>query len=69
MAVAGPPHPGVCDLAGQLTRLLTRVIWSVICHPLLDLVAGLIVLDYLNLGWPGLATTGGLILAVCSACG
>ena len=48
----------------QLARLLARVVWFVICHPLLDLVAGLIVLDYLNLGWPGLAATGGLILAV-----
>ena len=48
----------------QLARLLARVIWFVICHPLLDLLAGLIVLDYLNLGWPGLAATGGLILAV-----
>jgi DNA segregation ATPase FtsK/SpoIIIE, S-DNA-T family len=48
----------------QLVRLLARVIWFVICHPLLDLVAGLVLLDYLNLGWPGLAATGGLILAV-----
>jgi S-DNA-T family DNA segregation ATPase FtsK/SpoIIIE len=48
----------------QLGRLLARVIWFVICHPLVDLLAGLVVLDYLNLGWPGLAATGGLILAV-----
>ena len=48
----------------QLARLLARVVWFVICHPLLDMVAGLVVLDYLNLGWPGLAATGGLILAV-----
>jgi S-DNA-T family DNA segregation ATPase FtsK/SpoIIIE len=48
----------------QLARLLARMVWFVICHPLLDLVAGLVLLDYFNLGWPGLATTGGLILAV-----
>ena len=42
----------------QLARLLARALWFVICHPLLDMVAGLIILDYLNLGWPGLAVTG-----------
>ena len=51
----------------QLARLLVRVVWFVFCHPLLDLVAGLVVLDYLNLGWAGLAVTGGLILAVLFA--
>ena len=51
----------------QLVRLIWRVIWFVISHPLLDMIAGLIVLDYLNLGWPGLAVTGGLVLAVLVA--
>jgi S-DNA-T family DNA segregation ATPase FtsK/SpoIIIE len=46
----------------QLVRLLGRAVWFVICHPLLDLVAGLIVLDYLNLGWPGLASTAAVIV-------
>ena len=53
----------------QLARLLVRAAWFVICHPLLDTVAGLIVLDYLNLGWPGLAGTAALVLAASSACG
>ena len=48
----------------QLLRLLGRAVWFVICHPLLDLIAGLVVLDYLNLGWPGLAATAGLIVLV-----
>ncbi len=48
----------------QLARLLARVAWFVICHPLLDLVAGLIVLDYLNFGWVGLAVTAALLLIV-----
>jgi len=48
----------------QLARFLVRAAWFVICHPLLDLVAGLIVLDYLNLGWPGLAATAALVLVV-----
>ena len=51
----------------QLARLMVRVIWFVICHPLLDLVAGLVILDCLNLGWPGLAGLAGLVLAVLVA--
>jgi len=51
----------------QLARLLWRVVWFVICHPLLDMTAGLIVLDYLNFGWPGLAVTGGFVVAVLVA--
>src|ERR1700678_4086952 len=38
----------------QLVRLLWRVVWFVIRHPLLDLAAGLVLLVWLNLGWPGL---------------
>jgi S-DNA-T family DNA segregation ATPase FtsK/SpoIIIE len=45
----------------QLVRLAGRALWFVICHPLLDLVAGLILLDYLNLGWAGLAGTAAAI--------
>ena len=48
----------------QLVRLAGRALWFVFCHPLLDLVAGLIILDYLNLGWPGLAGTAALIVLV-----
>ena len=46
----------------QLVRLAGRAVWFVVCHPLLDLIAGLIILDYLNLGWPGLAGTAALIV-------
>ena len=48
----------------QLLRLAGRAIWFAICHPLLDLIAGLAVLDYLNLGWPGLTATAGLIVLI-----
>ena len=48
----------------QLIRLLGRAAWFVICHPLLDLIAGLLVLDYLNLGWPGLAGVAGIVVAL-----
>jgi DNA segregation ATPase FtsK/SpoIIIE, S-DNA-T family len=51
----------------QLVRLAGRAVWFVICHPLLDLVAALIILDYLNFGWLGLAATGGLIVLVLVA--
>ena len=51
----------------QAAKLIARVVWFVICHPLLDMTAGLIILDYLNLGWPGLAITAGLIVAVLAA--
>ncbi len=51
----------------QLARQLVRVVWFLISHPLLDMTAGLIVLDYLNFGWPGLAATAGLVVAVLVA--
>jgi S-DNA-T family DNA segregation ATPase FtsK/SpoIIIE len=47
----------------QLARFLARALWFVICHPLLDLITGLVILDYLNLGWPGLAGTAAFIIA------
>jgi len=43
----------------QLVRLVGRVIWFVIRHPGLDAAAGLLVLVWLNTGWPGLATMAG----------
>src|SRR6201995_5654185 len=48
----------------QLIRFLARVAWFVICHPLLDLITGLVILDYLNLGWPGMVGTAAAIVAV-----
>jgi DNA segregation ATPase FtsK/SpoIIIE, S-DNA-T family len=45
----------------QLLRLLWRFVWFVIRHPLLDLMAGLVLLVGLNLGWPGLV---GLVASV-----
>jgi S-DNA-T family DNA segregation ATPase FtsK/SpoIIIE len=37
----------------QLIRLLLRVLWFVICHPLLDAAAGLVILTWAKAGWPG----------------
>jgi S-DNA-T family DNA segregation ATPase FtsK/SpoIIIE len=51
----------------QLVRLLARVIWFVIRHPYLDLVAGIVAMVWLNGGWPavvGLAASVVVTLAV-----
>ena len=37
----------------QIVRLLWRVTWFLLTHPLLDLAAGLGFLTWLGLGWPG----------------
>jgi DNA segregation ATPase FtsK/SpoIIIE, S-DNA-T family len=47
----------------QLIRLLARVVWFVIRHPLLDVAAGVLVLAWYQAGWPG------VIAAVTSAFG
>lgn len=44
----------------QLIRLLWRVLWFALTHPLADAVATLIVVAWLGLGWPGVI---GLALA------
>src|SRR6202012_3157169 len=46
----------------QIVKFLARAVWFVLCHPLLDLTACVVLLDYLALGWPGLAGTAGLII-------
>ena len=48
----------------QLVRLLWRIAWFLIRHPLLDVVAALVMLVWLNAGWPGLIGITGLALAV-----
>jgi len=47
----------------QLIRLLVRVIWFVIRHPLLDAAAGLVILTWAKTGWPGVAVLAGVTLA------
>ena len=39
----------------QLVRLLVRVAWFLIRHPLLDAAAGGVILLWLHTGWPGVA--------------
>jgi DNA segregation ATPase FtsK/SpoIIIE, S-DNA-T family len=51
----------------QLVRLLGRVVWFVIRHPLLDLAAGLVLLVWLNLNWPGLVGLAASALATLVA--
>src|SRR5215471_6249790 len=47
----------------QLIRLLWRVTWFLIRHPLLDVAAGVLLLAWYQAGWPG------VIAAVASAIG
>src|ERR1700733_5915396 len=51
----------------QLLRLLWRGAWVAIRDPLLDLVAGPVLLVWLNLGWPGLTGLVGLVLVAVLA--
>jgi S-DNA-T family DNA segregation ATPase FtsK/SpoIIIE len=47
----------------QLIRLLIRVVWFLIRHPLLDVAAGVLLLAWYQAGWPG------VIAAMASAAG
>ena len=47
----------------QLVRLVARVVWFVLRHPLLDAAAGLVALVWLRAGWPG----GTVVVAVVAA--
>src|SRR3954452_23433286 len=50
--------------AVQLVRLLWRLTWFVLTHPILAAVAAVLAFDWLWLGWPGLVA---LVLLVVSA--
>ncbi len=45
----------------QLFRLLARLAWFVLRHPLLDLAAGLLLLVYVSAGWPGLVILAAVV--------
>src|SRR5579862_4715859 len=47
--------PEAVILIVQLLRLVWRVLWFALTHPLLDAVAALVVVAWLGLGWPGVA--------------
>jgi DNA segregation ATPase FtsK/SpoIIIE, S-DNA-T family len=47
----------------QLVRLLWRIVWFLIRHPLLDVVAALVLLVWMNARWPGVAGVMGLTAA------
>jgi hypothetical protein len=55
--------PGGVILLAQLVRLAARVIWFMVRHPLLDAVAGLLVLVWLGVGWSGLVILAAVALA------
>jgi S-DNA-T family DNA segregation ATPase FtsK/SpoIIIE len=47
----------------QLVRLVARVVWFVLRHPLVDAVAGLVALVWLHFGWPGVVVLASVVLA------
>ncbi len=47
----------------QLVRLVAQVLWFIVRHPLLDLAAGLLVLTWIEAGWPGLVVLAVVVLA------
>ncbi len=47
----------------QLVRILWRIAWFLIRHPLLDLVTGLVLLVWINTGWPGVTGLAGIVVA------
>jgi S-DNA-T family DNA segregation ATPase FtsK/SpoIIIE len=48
----------------QLVRLLWRLIWFVVRHPLLDAAAAIVIITWTRAGWPGLAVLAGTVTAV-----
>jgi DNA segregation ATPase FtsK/SpoIIIE, S-DNA-T family len=50
--------------AVQLARLLWRLTWFIVTHPILDAIGAVLAYDWLWLGWPGLVA---LVLLVASA--
>jgi DNA segregation ATPase FtsK/SpoIIIE, S-DNA-T family len=48
----------------QLVRLVFRVVWFVLRHPLLDAIGATTFFTWLKLGWPGLVALACFILAV-----
>jgi hypothetical protein len=51
----------------QLARLIGRLIWFILTHPGTDAVVGLVVFDWVNLGWPGVVGLVLLVVAVLVA--
>ena len=47
----------------QLVRLVARVAWFVLRHPLVDALAVLVALVWLHFGWPGVAVLASVVLA------
>ena len=47
----------------QLIRLVVRVVWFLLRHPLLDLAAGLVALAWLLAGWPGPVVLAAVVVA------
>ncbi|MGH3278420.1 MAG: hypothetical protein ACRDNW_04695, partial [Trebonia sp.] len=52
--------PHVVIWTVQLARLLCRIAWFTVRHPLLDALCALLAFAWVRLGWPGVATVAAL---------
>ena len=50
-------------VAVQLLRLIWRVLWFTVTHPLVAAAAALVVMTWLGLSWPGLAALAAVVVA------
>jgi S-DNA-T family DNA segregation ATPase FtsK/SpoIIIE len=58
------PHAVI--LAVQLARMIWRLVWFVVSHPLLDLSGAVIAFTWLKLGWPGIVALAAFtVTALC----
>src|SRR6266545_3169518 len=48
----------------QLIRLIVRVLWFLIRHPLLDAAAGLVILTWAEAGWTGVLVLASVVLEI-----
>jgi S-DNA-T family DNA segregation ATPase FtsK/SpoIIIE len=58
------PHAVIWTV--QLVRLIWRLAWFVLRHPLLDVLGALMAFTWLKLGWPGVAAVAAVLVFVTS---
>jgi S-DNA-T family DNA segregation ATPase FtsK/SpoIIIE len=59
--------PHVVIWTVQLVRLIWRLVWFLLRHPLLDALAALLVFTWFRLGWSGVAAVAAVLIFVISA--
>jgi S-DNA-T family DNA segregation ATPase FtsK/SpoIIIE len=59
------PHTVIWTV--QLVRLIWRLAWFILRHPLLDALSALLIFTWVKLGWPGVAAMASVLVFVSSA--